>query len=105
MLVDRENYWLNSEYTSWITDPNDREVREERLRRKRLGIKPPPAPLLPPVAMRPPDLAELRRSQYDTALAEYSTANAPIRPGSGGDIKAGSVRELLQILDARDRAR
>ncbi|WP_418346166.1 hypothetical protein [Rhodococcus pyridinivorans] len=105
MLVDRENYWLNSEYASWVTDPNDREVKEERLRRQRLGIKPPPMPLLPPVALRPPDLAQLRLSQYDTAVSTHMSTTATSRSAGGGDIKAGSVRELLQILDARDRNR
>ncbi|MCK8671008.1 hypothetical protein M1M07_07735 [Rhodococcus sp. HM1] len=102
MLVDRENYWLNSEYSSWVTDPDDPAVKAERARRKKQGIRPAPVPILPPVALRPPDLAELRNSQYEEAIAEHAAAG-PVHVG--GDIKAGSVRELLQILDARDAAR
>ncbi|MDI9900260.1 hypothetical protein QM716_10375 [Rhodococcus sp. IEGM 1409] len=52
MLVDRDDYWLNSEYASWIADPDDKEAQKERERRKREGIKPPPVPVLPPVAKR-----------------------------------------------------
>lgn len=52
-LVDREDYWLNSEYAQWTTDPNDPEVVADRERRRRAGIKPPPVPLLRPVARRP----------------------------------------------------
>ena len=30
-LVDREDYWLNSEYKSWITDPDDPEAQAEKI--------------------------------------------------------------------------
>lgn len=62
MLVDRLDYWLNSEYRSWITDPDDPEVKRERERRKREGIKPPADPVIFPVAHRPPRVqAELMK--------------------------------------------
>lgn|GEM_PF-5806979 len=54
MLVDRDDYYLNSEYANWIADPDDKEAKQERERRKRAGIKPPPIPILPPVAKRAP---------------------------------------------------
>lgn len=54
MLVDRDDYWLNSEYASWTSDPDDVEAKAERDRRKKAGIKPPPLPVLPPVACRGP---------------------------------------------------
>lgn len=52
MLVDRDDYWLNSEYAQWTADPDDKEAEKERERRKREGIKPPPVPVLPPVGKR-----------------------------------------------------
>lgn len=74
-LVDREDYWLNSEYRSWTTDPDDPEVRDERTRRKLLGIKPPPAPILWPVAVRP---AELQDELMERATADArKAATAP----------------------------
>lgn len=52
MLVDRDDYYLNSEYANWTADPDDKQAERERERRKREGIKPPPIPILPPVAKR-----------------------------------------------------
>lgn len=71
-LVDREDYWLNSEYSSWITDPDDPEVRDERARRKMLGIKPPKTPLLWPVAVRPIALQEKLAAQAVEAAEKAS---------------------------------
>lgn len=56
-LVDRDDYYLRSMYQQWIADPDDPEAQRERARRKRLGIKPPPHPLIAPVAMRPDELS------------------------------------------------
>lgn len=75
-LVDREDYWLNSEYTSWVQDPDDDEIKAERLRRKRLGIKPPPAPILYPVAERPTDL---HITLLEEAVAQSRRAAEPPR--------------------------
>lgn len=68
MLLDRDDYWLNSEYTQWITDPDDPEVKRAREERKRRGEKSPPNPILAPVALRPKDIAEVRHKQYVEAL-------------------------------------
>ncbi|MBM4495406.1 hypothetical protein GS426_02680 [Rhodococcus hoagii] len=43
MFLDRFDYFLRSEYASWITDPDDPEVKAERALRKRQGIKTAPA--------------------------------------------------------------
>lgn len=88
MLVDRDDYWLNSEYASWTSDPDDPEAKRERARRKRDGIKPPPLPILPPVAMRPPELAAKRAEQYRGAMP---------KPAPVGADKV-SVRELAALL-------
>ena len=73
-LVDREDYWLNSEYSSWIADPDDDEARRERQRRKAAGIKPPPQPILFPVGLRPPQV-------YDE-LVEAAHTQAKLAEGT-----------------------
>ncbi|MGV9744589.1 hypothetical protein ACWDTG_06705 [Rhodococcus zopfii] len=91
MLVDRDDYWLNSEYRQWITDPDDPEVQKARKERQRRGVKPPPFPTLVPVALRPEGLAEIRRAQYEKALVEQAPAPEP---------KLVSVRDLAQMFSA-----
>lgn len=72
MLVDREHYWLTSEYASWTTDPDDAEVKAARAQRKRDGIKPPPRPLLTPVACRAPEATARLLEQHLADVARYS---------------------------------
>ena len=57
LLVDRLDYWLSSEDVGGVTDPNDPGEKRRREERKRQGIKPPPVPIIPPVAKRPPEKA------------------------------------------------
>lgn len=92
MLVDRDDYWLNSEYAQWITDPDDPEVKRTRAERKRRGVKPSPVPILPPIACRPPDLDEIRREQYEKTIAEHRPKEEPP--------KIASVRDLAQMFGA-----
>lgn len=73
MLIDRLDYWLLSEYGQWTYDPDDPENKLARAERKKSGMKPPPVPILTPVAQRPPrqaaaarELAERMREQYRT---------------------------------------
>lgn len=81
MLVDRKDYWLNSEYRSWVTDPDDPTVKAERERRKREGIEPPPRPLLPPVAQRRPELVEALMQRYRAESERYEPKpKAPVKP-------------------------
>lgn len=56
-LVDRDDYYLRSMYSQWTHDPDDKEAARERAERKRRGVKPPPEPLVAPVAVRPPKAA------------------------------------------------
>ncbi len=93
MLLDRDDYWLNSEYAQWTTDPDDPEVKAAREQRKRAGIKPPPQPLIAPVALRPDGIGEIRRKQYTDALA----ANAP----KTGGLKISSAADFKRLLGAR----
>lgn len=94
MLVDRKDFSLNGEYVDRITDPNDPEVKAETARRKAAGIKPPPIPVLPPVALRDPEVTEARRA-FNTAVLDQFGKKAPEseyrRPGvraSADDFKA-----------------
>lgn len=92
MFLDRFDYFLRSEYASWITDPDDPAVKAERALRKKQGIKPPPQPLIPPVAWRPPSIADLRRQLFEAAVELHAT---PKKPGQGK--KLGS-RDLAALL-------
>ncbi|MGF7124029.1 hypothetical protein [Rhodococcus sp. BE178] len=76
MFLDRFDFFLRSEYASWITDPDDPEVKAERALRKKRGIKPPQQPLIPPVAWRPGPIADLRRELYEAAV-ELHTPSVP----------------------------
>lgn len=71
MLVDRKDYWLNSEYRSWVTDPDDPVVKAERERRKREKIEPAPRPILPPIAQRSDELRTVLLDLYRKENAKY----------------------------------
>lgn len=89
-LVDREDYWLNSEYTSWVTDPEDPEVQRARDERKKQGIKPPDKPVLFPVAHRPPHVHQQRWEEFSQRLAKL---NAPAEKRT-----RGSIRQLREAI-------
>ncbi|MBX4168041.1 hypothetical protein K3M35_05090 [Rhodococcus sp. DMU2021] len=89
MLLDRDDYWLNSEYAQWTTDPNDPEVK--RAREERKNVKPPPHPIIAPVALRPKDMAEIRRKQYMEALLPKVQVKAE---------KKLTAREFAQMMGA-----
>lgn len=96
-LVDREDYWLNSEYRQWTTDPNDPEVKAARAERLRKGTKPPPLPVLFPVAARPRDLHDTlvvhaREQAENTGLTSDTAA-----PGETPKSRKVSIRELQQM--------
>jgi hypothetical protein len=55
------SYWLNAEYAQWTADPD--EVKRGP------KVKPPPVPLVPPVAHRPPSVAETYMAEF-AKLAE-----------------------------------
>ncbi|OZE90212.1 hypothetical protein CH302_27565 [Rhodococcus sp. 15-2388-1-1a] len=73
MLLDRDNFELDSLYSQWTTDPNDPEVKASAADRKRRGIKPSPQPLIAPIALRRPELQEIYIKQYAEAVQRYST--------------------------------
>lgn len=79
MLLDRDNFYLDAEYQQWITDPNDPKVKADHLARKQRGVTPPPKPMLYPVALRRPELAEIHMTRY-REIAEHYASPAADRP-------------------------
>lgn len=103
-LVDLMHYWLRAEYQKWITDPDDPEVKRAQDERKRSGIKPPPVPLIEPVAARPPSLAQLYQRQFAELLERYGqrlTAGAALaKDGDGVDLGDGKRMVTSDVWDA-----
>lgn len=79
LLLDIRSYELELAWADRTIDPDDRDVRRERLEAKRRGIKPPEHPIVPPVAHRPADLAEERLKQYLERIAEQQAAREPAK--------------------------
>lgn len=76
-LLDIRAYELELAWADRTIDPDDRDVRRERLEAKRNGIKPPEHPIVPPVANRPSDLAEQRLKQYLEQVSTQQTKREP----------------------------
>lgn len=76
-LLEVMAYQLELDWIDRTTDPDDPEVKRERAIAKRDGIKPSEHPIVPPVAMRPHDLAEERAEQYVELLAAQRAKTAP----------------------------
>lgn len=77
-LVDLMTAWLNHEYASWTADPE--EVEEQRRKRKRAKIAPPPRPLIQPVAARPPSLHEQLEEAYAEEAVKYQLPEVDSSP-------------------------
>jgi len=87
MLVDRDDFGLNFEYSGAITDPDDPEVTAERAKLKRAGIKPPPQPLLRPIAQRDPGVTASMLEQLKAEAVKYSIpAEAEKKPQGLADL-------------------
>ncbi|MEV6555867.1 hypothetical protein AB0M22_09135 [Nocardia sp. NPDC051756] len=71
MLVDRTDFDVNFEYVSSTTDHDDPEVVRERALRKKHGIRPPPLPILAPVAQRDPAITTKLIERYRAAQQPY----------------------------------
>lgn len=88
MLVDRLDYWLTSEYTSWITDPDDPEVKRRRAEQKRAGVKPPPQPMITPVAHRPKRVADELVKELVTRTKQQKQGTSKRKFGTLADLRA-----------------
>lgn len=80
-LVDLMRFWLVAEYQKWITDPDDPEVKAREAERKRSKIKPPPTPIVPPTAARPPSVAAVYEREYLAAMARAGLSGPPAPAG------------------------
>lgn len=78
LLLEQQAYALELDWVDRITDPNDRELARERAARKRAGIEPPRHPLVPPIAHRPPVLAQQRIADYAAAVARHTLPEQPV---------------------------
>lgn len=91
MLVDRDDFGLNFDYSGAITDPEDPEVKADRAKLKRAGIKPPPQPLLRPVAQRDPGVTASMLEQLKVEAAKYSIPEE-------ADKKPQGIADLLRLM-------
>jgi hypothetical protein len=74
-LLEVRSYALDLTWADRTIDPNDPEViRERRAARHR---KPPPHPIIPPIALRPPWAADERMRDYTAALEAHQPSTAP----------------------------
>lgn len=98
-LVDLWSYWLRSEYAKWIHDPDDPEVKREAARRKRDGVKPPPMPLIPPVAHRPPSVAVKYFEDYQTQAQAFGSVQPLDRVAGKRFVGSGEFDRVIDMLD------
>ncbi len=68
-LVDLMSFWLHNEYAQWTADPD--EVKRGP------KVRPPAVPLIPPVAHRPPSVAEVYVQEFTARLEEHGVAEEP----------------------------
>lgn len=73
-LMEVMSYQLELNWVDRITDPDDPELKRERAKAKRAGLKPPAHPLIPPIAMRPSEIAQERFTEYRELVDAH---NAP----------------------------
>lgn len=84
-LLDIRAYELDLAWSDRTVDPNDPEVLRARAHAKRAGIKPPPRPLVPPVALRPPAAAEERLREFIAEAEQYQPQQAGPRQVSSDE--------------------
>lgn len=68
-LFEVQSYQLELDWVTRTVDPDDPEVRKERLEAERNNIKPPKHPIVPPIALRPPEWADVALSAYVEQIA------------------------------------
>ena len=69
-LLEAQSYALEFEYADRTIDPDDPAVKAERAKNKRR--KPPPHPIVPPVAFRPKKYADERMAEYVEQISKYA---------------------------------
>lgn len=96
-ILDLLTYLVTSDYVAKTTDPDDPEVKAEAKRRKTAGLKPPPLPLVQPVAHRPPSLAAQYQHQFDGLVEMFRGYRGPSR--AGGPDEQGPGKRLVSSDD------
>lgn len=76
-LLEAQAYKLELDWSDRTADPDDEETRRARAQAKRDGIKPPAHPMVPPVALRPPKLAEQALAAFFLKLEEHHAPEEP----------------------------
>jgi len=77
LLLEAQTYALDLIWADRTTDPDDPDVKRERAQAKKAGVKPPPHPLIPPVAHRPDSLAAQRLREYIEKVEKYRAGPPP----------------------------
>ena len=75
-LLDVMTYWLNAEYAKWTTDPEEAKELANRGDKP----KPPPFPIIEPVALRPPAVQAAAMERYRSQLEKYSPTSNAVEP-------------------------
>lgn len=75
-LFEVQSYQLELDWVSRTVDPDDPEVKRERLEAERNNVKPPKHPIVPPIALRPPEWADERIASY---MEEITAQMVPAR--------------------------
>lgn len=83
------SFWLHQDYVRWTTDPDDPQVKQAK------KTKPPPIPLIPPVAHRPPSVA----AEYEQQHAGLVELVGAAKPGSARE-RAGKRWVTSDEFDA-----
>ncbi|WP_409186495.1 hypothetical protein F9C11_20590 [Amycolatopsis sp. VS8301801F10] len=76
-LLEAQEYALQLTWNDRTIDPDDPELRKERAIAKKNGLKPPPFPMIPPSAIRPPKLAQARVDAYMAEVQRYQNPPKP----------------------------
>jgi hypothetical protein len=77
-LLEAQSYALEFAYADRTIDPEDPAVKAERARNKKR--KPPPHPIVPPVAFRPKRYADERMAEYVEQIGKYLPKQEPVDP-------------------------
>jgi hypothetical protein len=80
------------EWSAKTVDPDDPEVRRERLEAKRNGAKPPKRPLIPPIAARPEGIRDERMTEFLERVAEHL--------GNSAERRLVTTDEFDRLIDA-----
>lgn len=97
-LLETRAFELGLTWADRTIDQDDPAVKRERAEARRAGIKPPPEPLIPPVALRPRAIAEKRIQEYLDEVGKYHTATQPktqLMTSSEYDKAKGIVAERI----------